>query len=70
MVKNEPFLKVLTAPWVWMGGVNPHLQKKQNKNNTKNPAGLLKESAQIFEYIPNGGCQWDRKYIYIYMGYI
>lgn len=48
------------------GWREPSFAKKQNINNTKNPAGLLKESAQIFEHIPNGGCQWDRKYIYIY----
>lgn len=53
-------LKVLSAQWGWMGGVNPHLQQE---TKTKNPAGLLKESAQISEHIPNGRCQWDMKYI-------
>lgn len=30
-------LKVLSAPWGWMGGANPHLQSKKKQSQNKKP---------------------------------
>lgn len=54
MDKNEPFIKVLTAPWVWMGGVNPHLQKNKTKTIQKTLQGYSKNQLRFLSTFPMG----------------